>query len=104
MTTWAEFCAGSRKDRQAVLSLRLRVPVGPQLVREGGCCTAKCCLYAIGFPSCFSSDFPGDTETGLEWQSDSCLSVLEQPRTEVRNAEEGLVNLGAVECCHFSVL
>lgn len=73
-------------------------------MRGGGCLTARCCLYASGFPSCFSSGFPGDTKTGLERQSDSCLSFLEQPRTEVRNAEEGLVNLGAVEGCHFSVL
>lgn len=101
MTTWAEFCAGSRKDSQAILFLRLRVPVGPQLVREGGCHIARCRLYATGFPSCFSSDFPGDTKTGLECQSDSCLSVLEQPRTEVRNAEEERVNLGAVESCHL---
>lgn len=64
MTTWAEFCAGSGKDSQAILSWRLRVPVGPQLVREGGCCIAKCSLYAVGIPSCFPRDFPGDAEKG----------------------------------------
>lgn len=102
MTTWAQFCSGSRKDSQAVLSLRLRVPVGPQLVRESGCHVARCSLYAVGLPSSFFSGFPGGTETGLEWLSDSRLSVLEQPRTEARNAGEGLAHLGAVEGCHFS--
>lgn len=77
--------------------------MGPQLAKEGDCHIARCWLCAVGFPSCFSSDFPGDTETGLEWQSDSCLSVLEQLRAEVRNAEEGLFHSGATEACHFSI-
>lgn len=62
-------------------------------MKEGGCHIARCGLCAVGFPSCFSHDFPGDMETGLEWQSDSCLSVLELPQTGVRNAEEGLAQL-----------
>lgn len=97
MTTWAEFCAGSYKDSQAVCSLRLGslwTPSGEGrwlgIVRP----------ISVGVPSCFPSDFPDDAETGLEWQSDSCLSVLEQPRTDVRNAEEGWVNLGTAEGCH----
>lgn len=76
--------------------------MGPQLVREGGC-TLQSAIFmlSVGVPSCVSSDFPGDAEKGLEWQSDSYLSVLEQPKTEVRNEEEGLVNSGTVEGCHF---
>lgn len=103
MTTWAEFCAGSGKDSQAVLSLRLRVPMGPQLVRQGGCCIAKCSLYSVGIPSCFPTDFPGDAEKGWNGSLTHAF-VLEQPRTEVRNAGEGLVNLGAAEGYHFCPL
>lgn len=62
MTTWAEFCAGGGEDSQAILSPRLTVPRGPQLVREGGCRIAKCSLCAVGVPSGFPKDFPGDTE------------------------------------------
>lgn len=48
----------------------LRVPVGPQLVREDVCGIAKHCVYARGEPSCFFSDCSGDKEKGLELQSD----------------------------------
>lgn len=58
MTTWAEFCASSKKGSQAVLSLRLRVPVGPQLERVGLLHSkVQSCLCAVGFPPCFSSEF-----------------------------------------------
>lgn len=54
MTTWADFCAGSKKDSQAVFSLRLGVPVGPQLVREGGCALQSAIfMVSVGVPSCF---------------------------------------------------
>lgn len=58
MTTWAEFCASRKKDSQAVLSLRLSVPLGPPAGQGGGCCIP---MYnpvcTLGYPSCFLSEF-----------------------------------------------
>lgn len=75
----------------------------PQLVREGGCHIVRCHLYVAEFPSCFLSDFLGDTETGLEWQSDSHPFYSEsslEPRLGMRRKDR--LTWGAVKGCHFS--
>ena len=50
----------------------------------------RCHLYVAEFPSCFLSDYLGDTETGLEWQSDSCPFYSEsslEPRLGMRRKD-----------------
>lgn len=63
----------------------------------------RCHLYVAEFPSCFLSGFPGDTEAGLEWQSDSCPFYSESSlelRLGMRRKDR--LTWGAVEGCHFS--
>lgn len=58
MTTWAEFRARGKKDSQAVLSLRLRVPLGlPAGQGGGGCIAVYNPVFTNGFPPCFLSEF-----------------------------------------------
>lgn len=101
---------GQNSVRAAEKTAKLSFPGGsgslwdPQLVREGGCHIVRCHLYGAEFPSCFLSDFLGDTETGLEWQSDSCPFYSEsslEPRLGIRRKDR--LTWGAVEGCDFSV-
>jgi hypothetical protein len=95
MTTWAEFCAGGRKDSQSVLSVRLS---SGSAGKGGGCYIVRC--NAVFTPSAshhFSSHFQVIQKKFFN------VSLAHSSVLEVRNPREGLVTLGTVEDCHFSV-